>query len=191
MKHIQRPYPLLSACGLNCGLCPRYHTDGTSRCPGCAGEGFWSKHPSCGIISCCCRHGEIEYCFQCDAYPCKRYDGAASADSFITHRHQLKDFIKAKDIGLGAYQVELNEKVEILQELLLNFNSGRQKSFFCIAVNLLDLADVKDVMRRITETASPDAAIKEKSCIAVNELTSMAEKRNIVLKLNKAKRSNT
>ncbi|MCK5129662.1 MAG: DUF3795 domain-containing protein [Clostridiales bacterium] len=188
MKNIQRQYPLLSACGLNCGLCPRYHTDGTSKCPGCAGKSFLMKHPSCGILSCCQRHGGIEYCYQCDEYPCKRYDGADSSDSFITHRNQLKDFKKVKKIGLGTYQSELNEKVEILLELLLNYNDGRQKSFFCIAINLLELTDVKEVMAHITEAIKPDSTLKEKSLSAVTLFKNMAEKRNITLKLNKTKR---
>gem|GEM_PF-3991072 len=38
MEYKVRSYPLFSDCGLNCGLCPRYYTDGASRCPGC-GQG--------------------------------------------------------------------------------------------------------------------------------------------------------
>lgn len=188
MKNVQRQYPLFSACGLNCGLCPRYHTDGTSKCSGCAGENFLTKHPSCGVISCCQRRG-IEYCYQCDEYPCKRYDGVDSCDSFISHRNQLKDFEKVKRIGLEAYQSEINEKVEILQELLLNYNDGRKKSFFCIAVNLLELTDVKEVIANIAEAIKPDSTIKEKSSTAVSLFKSMAKKLNITLKLNKTKRS--
>ena len=95
MKNYQREYPMLSACGLNCGLCPRYHINGTSKCPGCAGESFFSKNPGCGIISCSQRHGGIDYCYLCDEYPCRKYDGVNLVDSFITHRNMLKDFEKA------------------------------------------------------------------------------------------------
>lgn len=189
MKNFQRQYPLLSACGLNCGLCPRYHTDGISKCPGCAGEGFFAKHPSCGVTSCCQRHGGIEYCYQCDEYPCKRYDGAESCDSFITHRNMLKDFDKVKRIGLDAYQSELNEKVEVLKRLLSNYNAGRQKSFFCIAVNLLELTDVKEVMAQLEQEIEPDFSIKEKALTAVSLFNNMAEKRNVILKLIKSKTS--
>ncbi|MCK5130163.1 MAG: DUF3795 domain-containing protein [Clostridiales bacterium] len=186
MENIQRQYPLLSACGLNCGLCPRYHTDGTSKCPGCAGENFFDKHPSCGIISCCQRHGGIEYCLECDEYPCKRYEGADTKDSFITHRNQLKDFEKIKKNGLSSYQSELNEKVEILKELLHNYNDGRKKSFYCIAINLLELTAVKEVMAQIAEEIKPDSTVKEKSLTAVSLFKNMAEKRNITLKLSKS-----
>jgi hypothetical protein len=184
MEYNQRQYPLFSACGLNCGLCPRYQTDGTSKCPGCAGKGFLTKHPPCGVLSCCQRHG-LEYCYLCDEYPCKKYEGADTFDSFITHRNQLKDFEKAKNIGLDTYQAELNERVEILQTLLKNYDDGRRKNFFCIAVNLLALHDVKDVMEQIKGETKSDDSIKEKSAIAVCLLQAMADKRNIMLKLKK------
>ena len=185
MKNYQREYPLLSACGLNCGLCPRYHTDGSSKCPGCGGEGFFSKHPSCGIISCSRRHG-IEYCYLCDEYPCKKYDGVNLVDSFITHRNMLKDFEKAKTEGLDNYKTMLNEKVDTLHFLLDNYNDGRRKNFYCIAVNLLDLQDVKSVVKQIAiETEERNLTLKEKALIAANLFQAMAEQRNIVLKLNK------
>jgi hypothetical protein len=31
-------YPEIGICGLSCGLCPSYHTDGISRCGGCKTE---------------------------------------------------------------------------------------------------------------------------------------------------------
>lgn len=181
----QRQYPLFSVCGLNCGLCPRYHTEGASKCPGCGGEAFLTKHPSCGIMSCAQRHGGLEYCYMCDEYPCKKYDGADASDSFITHKNQLKDLSKVKSIGLEAYQAELNEKVEILQHLLSNYNDGRQKNFFCIAVNLLELQDTRDVMIHISNEIKPDTPIKEISAIAVRLFQAMADTQNITLKLRK------
>ncbi|TET26129.1 MAG: DUF3795 domain-containing protein, partial [Dehalococcoidia bacterium] len=52
-KYPLKKYPIVGACGLNCGLCPRYYTQGTSRCPGCCGPDFWQKHPGCAFITCC------------------------------------------------------------------------------------------------------------------------------------------
>ena len=94
MEYKIREYPQFSACGLNCGLCPRYYTKGQSRCPGCAGKGFTKSHCSCSILSCCQRKG-LEYCFLCDEYPCKKYDGEGIVDSFITHMNIFRDADKA------------------------------------------------------------------------------------------------
>ena len=132
MEYTQREYPQFSACGLNCGLCPRYHTAGTSKCPCCSGNGFLLKHPKCGVLSCCQRKN-FEYCYQCGEFPCEKYDGVYQSDSFISHLNQLSDLEKAKTIGMDAYARELNEKTAILETLLDNYDDGRRKNFFCIA----------------------------------------------------------
>lgn len=49
-------------------VCPYYQMDGYSKCPGCSGEGFMTKHPTCGVLSCSQRKG-LEYCYLCDEYP--------------------------------------------------------------------------------------------------------------------------
>jgi len=188
MEYKRRQYPLFSACGLNCGLCPRYHTDGISKCPGCGGEGFSEKHPACGVLSCCQRHG-IEYCCLCREYPCRKFEGADTADSFITHKNQLKDFEKAKSIGLDTYEAELDAKVGILKDLLTGFDDGRQKSFFCTAVNLLDLQDLKNVMQQIEAEIRHGDTLKEKSGTAARLLKTMAEKRDVSLQLRKKPKS--
>ncbi len=180
MKDYQRKNPLFSLCGLNCGLCSM-HLD--NYCPGCGGG---AGNQPCGIIRCSQQHDGIEYCYLCNKYPCEKYDGIDAFDSFITHRNQLKDFEKVRKIGLVAYQSELDEKIKILKYLLDNYNDGRRKSFFCIALNLLELQDVKSVMDQITsQAASNNLTLKEKTSLAVNLFQAMAEKRNIVLKLNK------
>ena len=184
MEYKNRRYPQFSVCGLNCGLCPRYHTAGESRCPGCAGVGFSEVHPPCGVLSCCQRKG-LEYCFFCDEFPCKKYDGADLTDSFITHKNQFRDMEKAKQIGVPAYEAELNAKIEILENLLQNYNDGRRKGFFCLAVNLLDLADIISIMRRLGNEVDPQLPLKEKAAVAVGLFQGVADEKGIVLKLRK------
>ena len=180
-----RSYPPFAACGLNCGLCPRYYTSGSSRCPGCAGEGFWDVHPLCGILSCCQRKG-LEYCFECAEFPCKKYDNTDLTDSFITHRNQFHDMEKAKQIGLEAYKSELDEKIGFLEILLKNYDDGRRKSFYCLALNLLELSDIKAIMEQIEDKTNPDDPVKEKAKAAMQLFQTIANKQNILLKLRKA-----
>jgi Protein of unknown function (DUF3795) len=184
MEYKIRRYPQFSACGLNCGLCPRYYTSGSSKCPGCAGDGFLKVHPSCGILSCTQRKG-VEYCSLCDEYPCEKYIGADFYDSFISHRNQLRDLDKIKLIGSQAYEAELNEKIVILEKLLKNYDDGRRKSFYCTAVNLLNLSDLKSIMKHIDAQTEPDMPIKEKTTAAIHLLEEMAQQREISLKLRK------
>lgn len=184
MEYQQREYPLFSACGLNCGLCPRYQMNGVSKCPGCSGKAFLTKHPVCGVLSCSQRK-ELEFCYQCEEYPCKKYEGADLSDSFITHLNQFHDMEKAKKLGIELYQEELNEKVSILEMLLEEYDDGRRKGFFCLAVNLLQLPDVQYVLKQISCETQPEMSVKEKAEAAVGLFQKMAEERNITVKLRK------
>ena len=152
MEEYKRTTPLFSLCGLNCGLCPRYRTQGDSQCPGCGGPDFRLKHPTCAVITCSRKHGNVEYCFQCSAYPCERYSRKGDHDSFISYRNVITDFNKAKSLGTDQYIAELQEKIEILEYLLGTFNDGRRKAFYCNAVNLLPLSDLREIKEQIQET---------------------------------------
>ena len=62
----------------------------------------------------------------------------------------------------------------------------KQSDVFFIAVNLLELQEIRDVMKQISaETSSDGLLIKEKAIIAVRLFQEMAEQRSILLKLNK------
>lgn len=183
MKDFKREYTLFSLCGLNCGLCPM-HLD--NYCPGCGGG---NGNQPCAIARCSRQHGGLEYCYLCSEYPCGKYDNIDAFDSFITHRNQLKDFEKVKKIGMDAYQFELYEKIEILKYLLANCNDGRRKSFFCLAVNLLELRDIKTLIEQIkNKIESGNLTLKEKAEFAASLFKAVAEIKNIVLKLNRGNR---
>jgi hypothetical protein len=183
-KYKTRSNPLFSACGLNCGLCPRHHAEGSSRCHGCAGDGFSDVHPSCGVLA-CCQKRDLEYCFKCGEYPCAKYDGADAWDSFITHRNQFSDLDKARKGGIENYATELSEKIALLQELLRDYDDGRRKSFYCLAVNLLEPSDATSIIERLRKEVSPNVSVKEKAGVSVRLFTDMAEQRGLSLKLRK------
>ena len=186
MNEFKREYPLFSLCGLNCGLCPRYNTDGTSKCHGCGGNDFHLKHPACAVITCNRKHDNVEYCFQCSSYPCEKYSNPSKVDSFISYRNVITDFEKAKINGIEKYQMELNEKVNILNFLINNYNDGRRKNFYCIAVNLLELTCLKDIMEDINKKINPqDIDLKKKIEQIISLFEAKAKEENIELKLRK------
>ena len=89
-------------------------------------------------------------------------------------------------IGTDRYHSELKEKMQILRYLLDNFNDGRRKSFFCMAVNLIEIEDLKSAVKEIEEEVSgKELTVKEKAVISVEILKSAAARKNIVLKLRK------
>jgi hypothetical protein len=107
-------------------------------------------------------------------------------DSFISHQNQKQDMEKAQKIGLDAYRAEQMEKVRILRCLLSDYNDGRRKTFYCVAVNLLPLRDIQEVMERFAQ-APEHQSLKEKSAYAVGLYQEMARKRGVELKLRKKK----
>ena len=186
MKEYKRAYPFFSLCGLNCGLCPRYQTKGESKCPGCGGERFFQKHPTCAVITCNNKHDNVEYCFQCGSFPCEKYSRPGSADSFISYQNVLADFDKAQKGGLEKYKIELNEKMAILEDLINNYNDGRRKNYYCVAVNLLQLDDLREILSEIHEKISrEDSTMKDKIIKIVSLFEEKARNANIELKLRK------
>ncbi len=186
MEEYTRTTPQFSLCGLNCGLCPRYQTQGESRCPGCGGPDFRLKHPACAVITCSKKHGSPEYCFECSAYPCERYSRTGEADSFISYRNVIADFEKAKTSGVEPYMAELREKIEILEFLLNTYNDGRRKSYYCSAVNLLPLPDLREIMSETQEKIAPsDIPQKEKIEETIRLFEARAKSKDIELKLRK------
>ena len=114
----------------------------------------------------------MEYCFQCPEYPCERYAHIDEADSFITHMNQKADLEKMQRIGEETYTAEQVEKRQILDRLLSEYNDGRKKTLFCLAVNLLSLEDLRtmfaddDLQLSVQERAKlMDKRLKEKSTI--------------------------
>lgn len=178
MTGFERRNQLFSLCGLNCGLCPMLLGN---HCGGC-GNG----NQSCKIARCSLEHGGLEYCFQCDEYPCEKYLHIDVFDSFISHQNQKRDMEKAREIGIEAYNVEQREKREILNYLLSNYNDGRRKSFYCVAINILNLQDIKQITEQISQIADIDnLSLKEKSACVAALFQEMAREKGVELKLRK------
>lgn len=169
---------LLSLCGLNCGLCPMRLG---GHCPGCGGgEG----NQSCKIAKCSMSRDTVRYCYECGDYPCEKYEAIDEFDSFITHRNRRKDLLKAKEKGMDFYVAEQEEKVRLLQYLLENYNDGRHKNFFCVAVNLMELRDIREIVEKAeTLTGAEGFTLKEKAACIVKLFKDYAEGQGIEIRL--------
>ena len=89
--------------------------------------------------------------------------------------------------GLDSYRTMLDEKVELLKFLLAHYNDGRRKTLFCTAINLLPLADCREVTAQLQASAAPEMTLKEKGALAAALLQAQAEERQISLKLRRKK----
>lgn len=95
---------------------------------------------------------------------------------------------RQQKIGAEAYRAEQEEKIHILDWLLKNCNDGRKKTFYCLAVNLLGLEEIK----KVTEQAKSDEKfqempIKEKAACMAGQFQKAADRQGILLKLRKKK----
>lgn len=152
-------------------------------CPGCGGG---AGNQSCAIARCSLQHNHVEYCYLCPEFPCSQFDGAEDYDSFITHQRQLSHINHAKEIGLEAYNQELTRKSKILDTLLAEYNDGRRKSFYCVAVNLLPLPKIETIMEEIANDLSLHALpLKDKAAYVVALFENDASQEGLVLKLRK------
>lgn len=185
MKEVRRIDPSFSLCGLNCALCPRFHTEGTSKCPGCGGVDFSSKHPTCAVVTCNRKNDHVEYCFQCSQYPCVKYLAEQNVDSFISYQNVEKNMAEAK-LDLPGYIETLNQKRLLLENLIANFNDGRSKGFYCLAVDLLPLAFVAEVVELVAAEGSSEHLTNQEMCKKITVLfKSKASEMQIELKLRK------
>ena len=141
VKGFERTDGLFSLCGLNCGLCG-YRLQGN--CKGCFKDS--SCAATCPMAPCSVRHGNLQYCFECPEYPCKHYDGFDSYDTLVLHRNQRKDMQRAKEIGIEAYRAEQQKKVELLNKLLETYDDSNKQVFYCTAVNLLSIDEMKAII---------------------------------------------
>lgn len=168
---------LFSLCGLNCGLCPMQIRGG---CSGCFNGS--TCYQSCPIAPCSVKHGNVQYCYQCEEYPCRRYDGIDRYDSLISHRNQKMDMAKAERIGIDAYLEEQRVKKAILTRLLEKYDDGQRDVFYCLAVNMLEVEDLEKILKEAdkrTDKLPPE----EKADYVTSLLKTRAEDRNVPLKL--------
>ncbi len=185
MAEIQKIFPTIGCCGIDCGLCPRFYTKGDSQCPGCGGDNFYGKHPACGLLTCCTAKKGLEVCSECNDYPCSRFESEKEEyDSFVTHKKIFEnlDYIKSK--GIEQFIENQRFRIETLNNLLLNYDEGRSKGFYCISCALLPLHKLNEI-NEFAQNMSQDLDLKEESKSLKVFITSIADSLDIDLKLRK------
>jgi hypothetical protein len=147
-----KKYPTIAVCGLDCGLCPRFYTVGTSRCPGCAGPNFFAKHPSCSFITCCVKKNNLEVCAECSTFPCSKfksneeYQQLKESSSFPSSKKVMPNLIFIKDHGIEKFVEQQKVRMKLLKTMIEKFDDGRSRGYFCKASALLDSRILKNSM---------------------------------------------
>jgi hypothetical protein len=190
--HPVKKYPIIGACGLDCGLCPSFNRETKSRCPGCCGEGFWDAHPGCPFITCAVKQKELETCGQCNEFEfcpkvLKLREKARREDSFVSYRTIPANLEFISKNGIEKWVSRQNEKIAFLKNLLAEYNDGRSKSFFCLSVQLIPLDKLKTALTQVKKRVTPEMAAKEKTTLVRDAFENAAENLGVDLKLRKGK----
>ena len=187
-----KKYPTIACCGLDCGLCPRYYTQGKSRCPGCCGPGFFKVHPSCSFITCCIKKKGLEVCGECPEFPCSKFKSEKEyqqwwegSSSYPPNKNILPNLNFIKKYGIEKFIEQQKSRMKLLKKMIKNFDDGRSRSFFFRASALLDLksltGSIDKATRKIKEEKIRKDDIKSKAKTLKTVINEIASKKGIEL----------
>jgi len=155
-------YPTIGVCGLDCGLCPRYYTVGASRCPGCCGPEFFNKHPSCSFITCCVKKKNLEVCAECSDFPCSKfksdeeYQQLKESSSYPSYKKVMSNLNFIKEHGIEKFAGQQKKRIKLLETMVVNFDDGRSRSFYCKSAALLDLTTLENSLDKAIQKIKTD-----------------------------------
>jgi hypothetical protein len=155
-------YPTIGVCGLDCGLCPRYYTVGPSRCPGCCGPEFFNKHPSCSFITCCVKKKGLEVCAGCSDFPCSKfksdeeYQQLKESSSYPSYKKVMPNLNFIKEHGIEKFVGQQKKRIKLLETMIVNFDDGRSRSFYCKSAALFDLVALENSLDRAIQKIKTD-----------------------------------
>lgn len=194
MKQL-KSYPTIGVCGLDCGLCPRHYTVGPSRCPGCGGPDFDQKRPSCSFITCCVKKKNLEVCAECSEFPCPKFKSAGEyqqleeSSSYPSYRKILPNLNFIKEHGIEEFIVLQTKRIQLLETMIVDFDDGRSRSFFCKAATLLEIntlsSSIDEANRKIKAGNINRDDVKMKAKMLKEILNEMAAKEGVELQKKK------
>jgi hypothetical protein len=180
-------YPATGVCGLSCRLCPRYHTDGSSRCGGCKSP--FRMGAGCPFITCAVKKKGIELCTDCaEGETCGRWtrhrELSETIDSFVCYQ-KLQDNIRfIKHYGIEAFEEAQEKRCRLLEEMMAGYDDGRSKSFYCIAATVMEPEELERALVSV-EASSAGAERKEKARAMRRALEEIAAEKHYNLVLRK------
>ncbi len=172
---------------MSCRFCPRYHTDGASRCYGCKTESRMAA--GCPFITCAVKKKGIEFCWDCDeSDSCEKWmkhrELGKQRDSFVSYQGLEDNIRMAGENGVGDLEKSLIVKEKLLNRMLNEFNDGRSKSYYCIAATVMTKEDLEEALATGSKI-SKNMEIKDKAKTLHAALDEIATRKNYVLRLRK------
>ncbi len=158
------------------------------KCEGCKSNVRLKR--GCPFITCAIKKKKVEFCWDCNEnLNCDRWNrrriSSKKFDSVKCCYQKLEeDIIFIKENGIEEFKRLQDRREEILRDILINFNEGRSKSYFCVASTVLDIEELKDAVIKAKKD-SEGLSIKSKSEILHEILDEISKRKNITLKLRR------
>ena len=180
-------YPEIGVCGLSCRLCPSYHIEGKSRCPGCKSE--FRMGAGCPFITCAVKKKGIEFCWECDENSsCEKWANhrafGLQHDTFVCYQRLESNIGFIHENGERAFEKEQKARERLLREMLRDFNEGRSKRYYSIAAAVMEIEELEEALRQAGND-SQGLDRKARARILHNILNGIAKNNNYLLKLRK------
>lgn len=177
---------LASACGLFCGVCPRFQSTAPSRCPGChLGE----VHSYCGVFRCCVTKRGHHSCAECPECPCSRLLRSLKVeeelDGFMPHRPALENLERIREGGLDAHLARQSARLALVRELLAGWNDGRSTTLYCTACALLPPDRVRSILDQHREASRGDEDPRKRIRAMKEALHAVAAEEGVSLALRR------
>jgi len=182
IKHFE-----IGICGLSCRLCPTYHIKGKSKCGGCKTESRMAV--GCPFITCAVKKKGIEFCLDCEENETcgkwKRHrEFGKQHDTFKCYQRLEDDISSIQKNGVDEFEKLQKIREKLLKEMLQEFNEGRSKNYYCIAVTVLEIEELKKSLSEAKEQ-SKGLEIREKSKVLHSMLDAVADRKHYCLRLRK------
>jgi len=117
---------LIAVCGLHCGVCPIYLATKDRalaekiaskrgvkpedlHCLGCRSEKGnipLMGPPTCETYVCCVNDKKLEFCFQCEEFPCLKLAPCSDRASEIPHNTKIYSLLRIQKVGLENWDKE-------------------------------------------------------------------------------------
>jgi hypothetical protein len=105
--NMNKKFDSLAPCGVYCGACPSFN----KTCKGFASDDKEQKRCSkwsCKIRNCCYNEKELDFCIDCNHFPCKiiykKLVNTHQDDPRFKYRHEIPDiFMKLKTMNLDSF----------------------------------------------------------------------------------------
>ena len=116
----------------------------------------------------------------------KHRDMSKRLDSIVSYPKLEDNIVFMEKHGLLEFEQQQKTREKLLREMLVEFNEGRSKSFYCVAATVLEIGELEAVLEEAKQKAK-GLDVKAKSEVMHLLLEEIANKKNYLLKFRRNK----